>query len=332
MDSTTEHLKVAVRVRPVLSTETRHEEILDYPDQQRITLSDGEHLLSFQFDRVFTPTASQSEVFSFVSPAVEATLKGYNCTLFAYGQTGSGKTYTMFGADWEGNNPAPQVYYTTPQPSFQLQGNPLGRVEGLGIIPLAVKVLFQGVVDRKYTAYCSFLQIYNEKIFDLMQDPTRAKPLNIREDRETGIYVEQLAEFVVETEVDCFELIRRGDRHRAVRQTKYNNHSSRSHTIFQLLLESDHPNKKGLLKRAKINLCDLAGSEKYDKEGRMVAGHVRELAAINQSLTVLGKVIAALGASGPHIPYRDSKLTRLLQDSLGLNTRTILIATIAPVM
>jgi hypothetical protein len=336
MDQGAEHLKVAVRVRPSLSGELRREEVLEYAEEQGLTVADGEHLLSFRFDRVFQPGTPQEEVFDFVRPAVEATTKGYNCTLFAYGQTGSGKTYTMFGADWEAINPAPQVYHLPAAPNnpvtslYSDGADPLRQMRGIGIIPQTVMVLFQMMREKQYTAYCSFLQIYNEKIYDLLQDPARAKALNIREEREVGIYVEQLAEFVVETEEDCFDLIRRGDRHRVVRQTKYNNHSSRSHTIFQLLLESDHPNKHGLLKRAKINLCDLAGSEKYDKEGRMVAGHVRELACINQSLTVLGKVIAALGASGPHIPYRDSKLTRLLQDSLGLNTRTILIATVGP--
>ena len=334
MDPGAEHLKVAVRVRPSLSGELRRDEILEYTEEQALTVADGEHLLSFRFDKVFQPEASQGEVFDFVRPAVEATTKGYNCTLFAYGQTGSGKTYTMFGADWEANNPAPQVYHLPAGPNslalYSEGADPLKHLQGIGIIPQTVNVLFQIMREKQYTAYCSFLQIYNEKIYDLLQDPARGKALNIREEKEAGIYVEQLAEFVVESEEDCFDLIRRGDRHRVVRQTKYNNHSSRSHTIFQLLLESDHPNKHGLLKRAKINLCDLAGSEKYDKEGRMVVGHVRELACINQSLSVLGKVIAALGASGPHVPYRDSKLTRLLQDSLGLNTRTILIATVGP--
>ena len=165
----------------------------------------------------------------------------------------------------------------------------------------------------------------------MLQDPKRAKSLRIRENKLYGIFVEGLAEFVAENAEDCFVLLSKGDRNRAVRQTKFNNHSSRSHTIFQMLIETDKANKRGVLKKAKLNFCDLAGSEKYDKENMMVSDHVRELTQINKSLSVLGKVIHALGTGNcTHIPYRDSKLTRLLQDSLGVSTRTILIATISP--
>ena len=285
---------------------------------------------------VFPPSSTQSQVYDFVKSAIEGCAKGYNCTLFAYGQTGSGKTYTMFGAEWEKNNPAPQVYYNRARlrgqrnlPSSLLSSS---ATESLGLIPKAVQSVFSSISTKPFTCYCSFMQIYNEKLYDLLQDPARSKALNIREDKESGIYVENLAEFVVETETDCYELIRTGDKNRAVRQTKYNNHSSRSHTIFQLLLESDKANKRGALKRAKLNLCDLAGSEKYDKSCNMQSSHVKELSNINQSLSTLGKVISALATSAVHVPYRDSKLTRLLQDSLGANTRTILIATVTPTM
>ena len=159
------------------------------------------------------------------------------------------------------------------------------------------------------------------------------KPLNIREDRVFGIYVEGMSEYVVQSVRDCISLVKRGDRNRAVRSTRMNTNSSRSHTIFQILLETDKANKKGLMKKAKLNLCDLAGSEKYDKAGMMNSAHISELKTINLSLTTLGKVISALakGGKNTHLPYRDSKLTRLLQDSLGGNTRTCFIATVAPV-
>ena len=184
---------------------------------------------------------------------------------------------------------------------------------------------------KPLTFYCSFLQIYNEKIYDLLQNPTRDKPLAIREEKDNGIFVENLAEYVVERAEDCMYLLKQGDKNRVVRQTRFNHHSSRSHTIFQLLIEGDKANKRGALKRAKMNLCDLAGSEKFDKEGRMLKDHIQEMNNINKSLTTLGKVISALGANAfGHIPYRESKLTRILQDSLAVNTRTILIATISP--
>jgi Kinesin-like protein len=168
-------------------------------------------------------------------------------------------------------------------------------------------------------------------LYDLLQDPERNKNLRIRENKLYGIFVEGLAEFIVENIQDCFLLLSRGETNRAVRQTRFNHQSSRSHTIFQLLIESDKANKRGVLKKAKINFCDLAGSEKYDKDNKMVSEYVKELTQINKSLSTLGKVISALGKGiNNHVPYRDSKLTRLLQDSLGVNTRTILIATISP--
>jgi Kinesin motor domain len=236
----------------------------------------------------------------------------------------------MFGADWESNNPAPQVYYQNRLPRPIKPRNP-GNYIKKGIIPNSIHHLFQSTQGKPLTFYCSFLQIYNEKIFDLLQNPTRDKPLTIREDQENGIFVENLAEYIVEKAEDCIYLLKQGDKNRVVRQTKFNHHSSRSHTIFQLLIEGDKANKRGALKKAKMNLCDLAGSEKFDKEGRMIKDHIQEMNNINKSLTTLGKVISALGGNAAgHIPYRESKLTRLLQDSLAVNTRTILIATVSP--
>lgn len=263
-----------------------------------------------------------------MQPSIENISKGFNCTILAYGQTGSGKTFTMFGSGWETNNPAPQVYYDQ---RIQISKSLKPKIQSGGLIPNSIFQVFNSVSSKPVTVFCSFFQIYNEKIFDLLQNPTRDKPLNIREDKETGVFVENLAEYVVESVEDCVYLLKQGDRNRVVRQTRFNHHSSRSHTIFQLLVEGDKANKRGALKRAKLNLCDLAGSEKFDKDGRMLRDHIQEMNNINKSLTILGKVISALG-TGPqgHIPYRESKLTRVLQDSLGVSTRTILIATISP--
>ena len=232
----------------------------------------------------------------------------------------------MFGGNWSENNPAPQVYYKekplkTPQKNLQ----------GPGIIPNSISKLFSDSRNKGFTFYCSLMQIYNEHLYDLLQDPKRDKSLRIRENKLYGIYVEGLAEFIVENSEDCYLLLSKGDKNRAVRQTKFNHHSSRSHTIFQLLVESDKANKHGAMKKAKINFCDLAGSEKYDKENVMASEHIKELTQINKSLSMLGKVIHVLGTGTKvHVPYRDSKLTRLLQDSLGVSTRTILIATVSP--
>ena len=138
------------------------------------------------------------------------------------------------------------------------------------------------------------MQIYNEKLYDLLQDNKNVNPLSIREDKFSGIYVEGLSEYVVTNARDWFALLKRGEKNRVTRQTKININSSRSHSIFQLLVETDTVDKRGMLKRAKLNLWDLAGSEKINKDEEMNAKHLLELKTINLSLTTLGKTISAL--------------------------------------
>ena len=138
-----------------------------------------------------------------------------------------------------------------------------------GIIPRCIESLFDQVPPET-SVYCSFVQIYNERIFDLLQDSKSTNPLLIREDRAQGIYVDGLSEFVVQNANDCLRLVRKGEKNRANRQTKMNVQSSRSHTIFQVLLESNKIDAKGMIRRSKLNLGDLAGSEKIDKDEEMV--------------------------------------------------------------
>jgi hypothetical protein len=315
MENDQEHLKVAIRVRPILPIDGASTSIISIteviPNQKKtIQVIDSDHYIRSTYDQVFDESSTQEEIYEFVSPALSSTLKGFNCTIFAYGQTGTGKTYTMFGS-------GDSAFYQSPT---------------RGLIPHSIEKIFQDSIGKSLTYYCSFIQIYNEHLFDLLQDPKRDKVLRIRENKFFGIFVEGLAEFVAENSQDCALLINKGEQNRAVRQTRFNMQSSRSHTLFQMLIESDKANKRGALKKAKINFCDLAGSEKYDKQGVMAVEHIKELTQINKSLTALGKVIHALGTGNvSHVPYRDSKLTRLLQDSLGVNTRTILIATVSPV-
>lgn len=199
-----------------------------------------------------------------------------------------------------------------------------------GLVLRSISQIFEYKPLENYTVYLSFLQIYNEKIFDLLNPALDPRPLQIRESKLYGIFVEGLSEFIVQGKPDCFNLILKGNSTKAIRHTKFNLFSSRSHTILQVQLESNIANKKGNLKSSKLSLCDLAGSEKFDKEGQMVNGHLREMTQINKSLTTLGKVIQELGKKKcSHVPYRDSKLTRLLQDCLGKSTKTVLIATIS---
>ncbi|OMJ92735.1 hypothetical protein SteCoe_4488 [Stentor coeruleus] len=333
---TSEHLKVGIRIRPLLGHEAAFESVVsienvNHIQETTVNVVDGEHFLSSKFDKVFPSISNQENIFEFISPSIQQSLKGFNTTIFAYGQTGSGKTYSMFGSNWENNNPAPQNYYISTNKLTKITENhPLDNLEGHGLIPRSISQVFESTSTENLTIYTSFLQIYNEKIFDLLQETSNPRPLAIRENKMYGIFVEGLAEYIVENKNDCFLLLAKGDSNRVVRQTKLNQHSSRSHTIFQMLIETDKANKKGALKKSKLNFCDLAGSEKYDKENKMTNEHIKEMTQINKSLTSLGKVIHELGRKKSiHIPYRDSKLTRLLQDSLGLSTRTILIATIS---
>jgi hypothetical protein len=204
---------------------------------------------------------------------------GYNATIFAYGQTGSGKTYTMFGQHWEDNARGQNTIG-----SLRFDGDIdrfLRDKERLGIIPRSIEYIFTDLermvaermdsmedmhADPGFTVYCSFLQIYNEKLYDLLQDKDQSRPLVIREDKYAGIFVEGQSEYVVTNAQDCFTLLKRGEASRITRQTRSNIHSSRSHTIFQLLIESNSPDSKGQIFRGKLNLCDLAGSEKICKE------------------------------------------------------------------
>ena len=154
----------------------------------------------------------------------------------------------------------------------------------------------------------------------------------MREDKYDGVFIEGLSEYQVHSIEDWFTLLKRGEKNRITRQTKSNIRSSRSHTIFQLLLESNRIDSNGSLRKWKLNLWDLAGSEKIHTEERLTEKHMEEHKSINLSLSTLGKVITALAKNGIrlNIPYRESKLTRILKDSLGGKTKTILIATLSP--
>lgn len=283
-------------------------------------------------------------------------LEGYNSTIMAYGQTGSGKTHSMFGGDSSSAN----------APSRSRQSGKLP--EGAGVIPRAMHDLFVAIHAQqqqpsatsdpgtKVTVYCSFVQIYNEQLFDMLRDGGRDRPLEIHEDSNRDIYVQGLSEFRVKNMEECLALLRIGEDNRAIRETHMNQASSRSHSLFQVVVEQElgpqDPRRQQqqyqqqavgsqdgavLILRSKLNLVDLAGSEKWDTTQDIADQHAQELANINSSLFTLGRCIAALCASASsvsavpaHIPYRESKLTRLIQDSLGGNTKTYIIATLTP--
>jgi FtsZ-binding cell division protein ZapB len=184
----------------------------------------------------------------------------------------------------------------------------------------------------KVSLKCSYLQIYNENIYDLLTESN--SPLLIREDKVQGVFVEGLQEYRVNSVWDCLHLLHIGAKNTFKRATNINWQSSRSHIIFQVTMQTVQPDAAGVLLKSKFNLCDLAGSEKMGAEDQIGKQHSQELRKINMSLTVLGKVISFLAKhkSGTysHIPFRESKLTRLLQDSFGGGTKTLLVATISP--
>lgn len=251
-------------------------------------------------------------------PIVESCLEGYNGCVFAYGQTGSGKTFTISG---------PIDYESEPtEEELQMRG----------ILPRSYEMLFNGVNKRKrdtdstFLIKCSYLEIYMEKVKDLL-DPT-SDNLQIRQDLKKGIFVEGLTEKEVTDSKDMFELMRDGIRNRKVSCTEMNSESSRSHAILTLKIETKNKDEeKGLTRitRSEFHIIDLAGSEQQKKTGAKDL-QLKEASKINQSLSSLGKVINSLARNQSHVSFRDSKLTFLLSNSLGGNSKTLMIANISP--
>ena len=265
----------------------------------------------YTFDHIFDMESTQEDVYKIAAvPAVESLMSGYNSTIFAYGQTGTGKTYTMEGFSYD---------YLSPKK---------------GLIPRAIENIFKYIEnnsnsDTTFIIRVTYLQIYNESIDDLLK--SEKKHLSIRESHKKGIYVEGLSEWAVCSPNDIYALLERGAQSRIRAQTKMNDVSSRSHAVFTIILEQMKISKgKKKFKCGKLNLVDLAGSERVKLSGAS-GKQLDESRRINKSLSALGNVINALtDPKTKHIPYRDSKLTRLLQNSLGGNCKTSMIAMISP--
>lgn len=227
---------------------------------------------------------------------IKETLEGYNATVFAYGQTGAGKTYTMQGSD-------------------------IMDSEHAGIIPRTAKALFEEISSDKSSIVevkASFVEIYMEKIRDLLDDSGHKNNLQVREDILKGIYIADVIELGAPSAPDLLGIMERGSKNRAVAATGMNEGSSRSHSVFTInIVKTDKATN--LSKSGKLVLVDLAGSETNKKTGT-TGQQLKEATMINKSLSALGNVINALteaSSKAVHIPYRDSKLTRVLQDSLG---------------
>ncbi|KAG8720814.1 hypothetical protein FRC08_018017 [Ceratobasidium sp. 394] len=249
----------------------------------------------------------QQEVFDYgVRGIVKDVINGYNGTVFAYGQTGSGKTFTMMGADID---------------SEDLKG----------IIPRITEQIFTSIVESEahleYLVKVSYMEIYLERIRDLLAPHN--DNLQVHEEKNKGVYVKNLSDYYVGSAKEVYEIMRQGGLARAVTATNMNAESSRSHSIFLITIQQRNT-ETGAMKTGNLYLVDLAGSEKVGKTG--ASGQTLEEAKkINKSLSALGMVINALtDGKSSHIPYRDSKLTRILQESLGGNSRTTLIINCSP--
>lgn len=261
--------------------------------------------LQFTLDHIFSPSVSQEEIYKISSKSIiDSVLEGYNGTVLAYGQTSSGKTYTMTG---------------------------ISDNENMGIIPRMIETVFDYISSAdehlEFTVKVGYCEIYMEKVKDLL-DPRRNN-LKIHEDKLKGVYIADLTEIYTNSEADVHDLMRKGSDNREVGYTDMNAGSSRSHAIFLVTITQTNT-KNYSTKVGKLYLVDLAGSEKISKTGAS-GKRLEEAKTINKSLTVLGQVINNLtDGKSSHVPYRDSKLTRVLQDSLGGNSKTALIVTCSP--
>ncbi|XP_069603415.1 chromosome-associated kinesin KIF4A isoform X2 [Ranitomeya imitator] len=308
-------VRVALRCRPLVQKEINEgcKTCLTFvPGEPQVVVGNEK---SFTYDFVFDPSAEQEEVYNVsVSPLIQGLFKGYNATVLAYGQTGSGKTFSMGGAYTHDQENEPTV----------------------GVIPRVVKALFREIEQRtdwEFLLKVSYLEIYNEEILDLLYSPRdKASPISIREDPKEGIKICGLTERDVKTAVDTISCLEQGNSSRTVASTAMNSQSSRSHAIFTIAIEQRRGGEKNGGFRSKLHLVDLAGSERQ-KKTKAEGDRLKEGISINRGLLCLGNVISALGddsKKGSFVPYRDSKLTRLLQDSLGGNSHTLMIACVSP--
>ncbi|CAH1778129.1 unnamed protein product [Owenia fusiformis] len=311
-------VRVVVRCRPMNSKEKQSDckqavKIDSVRGQAVVTNpngAQGEPPKTFTFDTVFGPDCKQVDVYNEVArPLVECVLEGFNGTIFAYGQTGTGKTFTM-----EGVRSQPELRGIIPNSFAHIFGH-IAKAEG----------------DTRFLVRVSYLEIYNEEVRDLLGKDQNQR-LEVKERPDVGVYVKDLSAFVVNNADDMDRIMTLGNKNRQVGATNMNATSSRSHAIFTVTIECSEkgPDGNQHVRVGKLHLVDLAGSERQAKTGA-TGMRLKEATKINLSLSTLGNVISALvDGKSSHIPYRNSKLTRLLQDSLGGNSKTVMCANCGP--
>mmetsp|Transcript_26474 Transcript_26474/g.77839 ORF Transcript_26474/g.77839 Transcript_26474/m.77839 type:complete len:766 (-) Transcript_26474:425-2722(-) len=309
MTGAADKIRVIVRVRPALGSEQDSAQAVDITGDASLAITRGRSNHNASFDAVLGPDATQADVFERVRDMAAAVVDGYNATIFAYGQTGSGKTFTITGG--------------------------AERYQDRGIIPRSISHIFaqasKAGAEALTTVQISYLEIYNEDIRDLLAKNATQK-LELKENSDSGVYVKDLSTYVVKSVKECDKLREFGHKNRKTGATLMNADSSRSHAIFTVTVEQCEtmPDGHASIRMGKLNMVDLAGSERQSKTGA-TGDRLKEATKINLSLSALGNCISALvDGKSSHIPYRDSKLTRLLQDSLGGNTKTVMIANMGP--
>lgn len=302
------NVRVLCRVRPVLASEVSHEVVVKYPGEDCIMLRNSKgREKRWEFNKVLPPAMTNKDIFENVSDLCTSVLDGYNVCIFAYGQTGSGKTYTMEG-----------------------------KPEDRGVNLRALEKLFADVSEsqdseiREVKVSVSFLEVYNEQIRDLLAEDGLSSGTKLEVKRgEHGMHVPNLAVIPVDSYEEVVALMRLGQQNRSVAATDMNAHSSRSHSMLSVYVTS-HNQLTSEISRGKLHLIDLAGSERLAKSGA-VGIRKTEAASINKSLSALGDVIHARANKSAHVPYRNSVLTYLLQDSLSNDSKTLMFVQISPV-
>ncbi|XP_038880393.1 kinesin-like protein KIN-14Q isoform X2 [Benincasa hispida] len=306
------NIRVFCRCRPLNTEEIASGApmVVDFEsakDGELIVKSNGAPRRIFKFDAVFGPQINQGDVFEDTAPFAASVLDGYNVCIFAYGQTGTGKTFTM-----EGTEGARGVNYRILEELFRLTK--------------------ERQKLHRYKVSVSVLEVYNEQIRDLLvsgsQSGNSAKRLEIRQISEGIHHVPGMVEAPVDNMNEVWEVLQTGSNARAVGSTNCNEHSSRSHCIHCVMVKGENL-LNGECTSSKLWLVDLAGSERIAKV-EVQGERLKETQNINRSLSALGDVISALATKSPHVPFRNSKLTHLLQDSLGGDSKTLMFVQISP--
>eukprot|EP01105_Mastigella_eilhardi_P020408 TRINITY_DN4859_c0_g1_i1.p1 TRINITY_DN4859_c0_g1~~TRINITY_DN4859_c0_g1_i1.p1 ORF type:complete len:1052 (-),score=318.18 TRINITY_DN4859_c0_g1_i1:104-3259(-) len=301
-------IRVYARVRPLSAEEIGGgaSMYITFPDDEKMCVTDKGVKKLFEFDRIFNTTSTQTDVFLDTAPLISSVTDGYNVCIFAYGQTGSGKTYTM-------------------------EGPPHDRGVNFNALIELFRVVRERVQDFSTEILVSLVEIYNETVRDLLSslssDPNKPEKLDIKQG-EHGMYVPGLVSVPVSCVEDVARIMQTGSRNRATSATNANLHSSRSHALVMVEIVSKNVVTHEVV-RGKLTLVDLAGSERVSKSGA-TDERLLEAQNINRSLSALGDVIQGLVRKDQHIPFRNSKLTYLLQDSLGGDSKTLMFVQVNP--